>query len=160
MKLIYISVILIFGVIFNSSTISAEDQISIGDCKKNYKPRVFTPRDQLDFIKYGRLVLTNEDRSNPLDPKYSNTYHNVQFILDKNLYFRKNVFTGSGWNQITVEYQALYITIPLQGFLPWPAVIYSKEAAPDTKDTKKNKLEHVLIDLYLQVNILQMGLIM
>jgi hypothetical protein len=103
--------------------------------------RIFTPLDQLEFIKYRVAVLTEEDRSNPLETKFHNSYHKIQFVLDQNLFFTKNVHTGHNWETIPVEYQVLYITAPLQGFLPWVSVNFTD---PPPGQFTPNGPDHVM----------------
>lgn len=137
-KKILITIVLFLFVCSYSHGLSEESSSKQSNNPKN----VFTPEDQLEYIKSGRLVLTNEDRSNPLDPKYFSTYHNMTSILERNLFFKKKIYTGENTTQIEVEYQAVYLTSPLQGFLPWPSVRYeSPPAGNHTADGPDHVME-------------------
>jgi hypothetical protein len=86
---------------------------------------VFTPPDQIDFLKGSVTVLTVEDRSNPTQIRFSNTYHKIENFFKECLFFKKYVYTGNNNETIEVEYQVIYLTAPLQGYLPAAQTIYT-----------------------------------
>ncbi|VXA55304.1 hypothetical protein ACI8B_210101 [Acinetobacter proteolyticus] len=99
------------------------------ESENNFFP-IFTPNDQLDFIKQKITVFTKEDKADILAPiKYFHTYHLVENMLSEQLFFKVGVFTGNQSQQMEVEYQVLYMTQPLQGFYPWSLTIESPPSA-------------------------------
>lgn len=86
---------------------------------------VFTPPDQIDFLKSGVTVLTEEDRTNPTKIQFSNTYHKIENLFKEGLFFKKNIFIGNNYDTVEVEYQVVYLTAPLQGYLPAAQTVYT-----------------------------------
>jgi len=128
-KLLLRAIIIPFMFLFIFSSVEGWAEESSTKDSIMYKSIFSTPEDQLEFVKSGRLVLTKEDRSNPIEPKYHSTYHNVKCVLESELFFKKKVYTGENTKQIEVEYQAIYLSVPLQGFFPWSSAIHTSPPA-------------------------------